>query len=194
MTELDARTDLRLPRVAFQGAFGAFSEIAIRQQWRDGADARPHHTFSDAIASLLAHDVDFAVIPVENTIAGRVVAAEDAIASTRERLVQQSELRVRVRLCLLAPAGATLAGIRRVHSHHMALAQCRIFFARHEWLTPVPHDDTAGAASDVASWLDVTQAAIASDAAAQRYGLDVIARDVEDTRANWTRFVVLSAR
>ncbi len=194
MTELDALKEPRLPRVAFQGAFGAFSEIAIRQQWPGGADARPHHTFAEAIASLLAHDADFAVIPVENTIAGRVAAAEDAIAATRERLVQQSELRVLVRLCLLAPSGATLAGIRRVHSHHMALAQCRIFFARHEWLTSVPHEDTAGAASDVAAWRDTTQAAIASDAAAQRYGLAVIARDVEDTRANWTRFVVLSAR
>lgn len=194
MTELDARTTTRLPRVAFQGAFGAFSEIAIRQQWPDGADARPHHTFADAIASLLAHDADFAVIPLENTIAGRVTVAEDAIAASRERLVQQSELRVLVRLCLLAPEGATLEGVRTVHSHHMALAQCRIFFARHPWLTPVPHEDTAGAASDVATWNDVTQGAIASDAAAQRYGLTVLARDVEDTRANWTRFAVLCAR
>ncbi len=194
MTEHDARVEPELPRVAFQGALGAFSEIAIRQQWPDGADARPHHSFSEAIASLLAHDADFAIIPVENTIAGRVVAAEEAIAAVRARLVQQSELRVLVRLCLLAPTGATLAGIRTVHSHHMALAQCRIFLARHSWLTPVPHEDTAGAASDIATWNDITQGAIASDVAAQRYGLEVIARDVEDTRANWTRFAVLRAR
>ncbi|MES2522690.1 MAG: prephenate dehydratase domain-containing protein [Gemmatimonadota bacterium] len=183
-----------LPRVAFQGALGAFSEQAIRQHWPDGAQARPHRTFGEAIASVLAHDADFAVIPVENAIAGRVASAVDALDAAGAALVHRSDVRVIVRLCLLAPQGATMAGIRSVYSHPMALAQCRIFFARHEWLTPVPHEDTAGAAEEVAGMRDVTRAAVASDAAAERYGLDIIARDVEDVPVNWTRFLIVSAR
>ena len=183
-----------VPRVAFQGAFGAFSEMAIRQQWPDGADARPHGTFQDVIDSVLARQADYAVIPVENAIAGRVAAAVDALDSAGDALVHRSDMRVDVRMCLMAPPGATLEGVRVVHSHPMALSQCRIFFARHDWLTPMPHQDTAGAAGDVAAWNDVTIAAIASHAAAIRHGLDVIARNIEDVPANWTRFLVVSAR
>ena len=183
-----------VPRVAFQGAFGAFSEMAIRQRWPLGADARPYHTFQDAIDSVLRGETDFAVLPVENAIAGRVTAAHDALDAAGDALVRQSDLRVDVRLCLIAPRGATLQGVRVVHSHPMALAQCRIFFARHDWLTPAPHEDTAGAAGDVAAWNDVTVGAIASEAAAVRHGLDVVVRNIEDMPANWTRFLVVSAR
>lgn len=188
-----ARTD-GIPRVAFQGALGAFSEMAIRQRWPEGADARPYGTFQAAVDSVLSRETDFAVLPVENAIAGRVQAAHDALDAAGDRLVRQSDLRVDVRLCLIAPRGATLHGVRVVHSHPMALAQCRIFFARHDWLTPAPHEDTAGAAADVASWNDVTVGAIASQAAAVRYGLDVIAPNIEDMPANWTRFLIVRAR
>lgn len=154
----------------------------------------PHHTFVDAIGSVLSRQSDYAVIPVENAIAGRVLVALEALESAGDLLVHHSELRVNVRLCLLAPTGATLAGIRTVLSHPMAFAQCRIFLARHHWLTPVPHEDTAGAANDVAIASDVATGAIASEAAAARYGLEIIARNVEDVAANWTRFLVVSAR
>jgi len=184
----------RIPRVGFQGSYGAFSEQAIRQHWPHGADARPHHTFSDVIASVLARHVDFAVIPVENAIAGKVVNALDALDAAGDGIVRRTDLRINVKLCLLGPKGATLEGVRMVHSHPMALAQCRIFFARHGWFTPVPHEDTAGAAEDVAAWNDVTIAAIASDAAADRHGLEIIVRHVEDVPANWTRFLVVTAR
>jgi prephenate dehydratase len=183
-----------VPRVAFQGAFGAFSEMAIRQRWPGGAEARPYHTFQGAVDSVLAGDTDFAVLPVENAIAGRVTAALDVLDAAGDRLVRQSDLRVDVRLCLIAPRGATLESVRIVHSHPMALSQCRIFFARHDWLTPAPHEDTAGAAGDVAEWNDVTIGAIASEAAAVRHGLEVVARNIEDMPANWTRFLVVSAR
>lgn len=189
-----ARQTDGVPRVAFQGAFGAFSEMAIRQRWPDGADARPYSTFQGAIDSVLAGEADFAVLPVENAIAGRVTAALDVLDAAGDALVRQSDLRVDVRLCLIAPQGATLESVRVVHSHPMALAQCRIFFARHDWLTPAPHEDTAGAAGDVATWNDVTIGAIASEAAAVRHGLAVVARNIEDMPANWTRFLVVSAR
>src|SRR5688572_32513049 len=127
MTVNSPKSDHELPRVGFQGTFGAFSEQAIRQQWPHGADARPHRTFSDVIASVLSRDVDFAVIPVENAIAGRVATAVDALDEAGDAIVRRSDLRINVKLCLLGPKGATLDGVRTVHSHPMALAQCRIF-------------------------------------------------------------------
>jgi len=187
-----ARSDT--PRVAFQGELGAFSELAIRQHWPTGAISVPCRTFPQAIACVLSYDAEFAVIPIENAIAGVVRAGRDAIARAGDLIAQRSEVRVPIHLCLLAPPGASLAGLRTVRSHPVALAQCRIFFARHGWLEPTAHEDTAGAARDVGARGDRTEGAVAAEAAATRYGLEIIARDVEDVPANWTRFVVVSAR
>ncbi len=195
MTVNDSKTEhTPIPRVAFQGTFGAFSEQAIRQHWPGGADPLPHHTFADVVASVIARDVDFAVIPVENAIAGPVLNAIEALDAAGDAIVRNGHLRINVKLCLMGPPGATLDHVRVVHSHPMALAQCRKFFARHQWFTPVVHEDTAGAAQDVATWNDLTIAAIASNAAAVRHQLQVIAESLEDDPANWTRFVVVSAR
>ncbi len=182
------------PRVAFQGESGAFSELAIRQQWPDGADVIACRTFPDAVAAVLDGRADYAVIPVENAIAGPVRVALDALAAVGDRVVTHSELRVMIHLCVMAAPGAMLADLRRVQSHTMALAQCRIFFARHGWLEPVPHEDTAGAAREVAAARDRTRAAIAGEMAAERYGLEIIMHHVEDVPANWTRFIVIGDR
>ena len=183
-----------MPRVAFQGELGAFSEMAIRQQWPEGAAAVPCASFPVAVQQVLAGAVDFAVIPVENAIVGPVRVALDALATAGDALTVRTETRVPVHLHLLAPAGATLAGLRDVHSHPVALAQCRIFFARHGWLVSTVHADTAGAARDVAQAGLLTRAAVASDMAAERYGLEIIASRIEDVPVNWTRFVVVSLK
>ena len=181
----------RAPRVAFQGALGAFSELAIRQQWSGRADAMPCDSFPDALAAVVEQRADFAVIPIENAIAGRVVSALDALNAAGDTVETCGEIRVPIHLCLMAPHGATLAELRAVHSHPVALAQCRIFFARHGWLVPTPHADTAGAARDVATAADRTVGAVAGAAAAERYDLEIIARSIEDVPANWTRFVIV---
>jgi len=182
-----------IPRVAFQGELGAFSELAIRQQWPKGATPVPCRTFPDTIASVRSGAAEYGVIPVENAIVGAVHVALDALRSAGIEVVERSELRVPIHLCLLAPHGASLAELRLVHSHAVALAQCRIFFARHGWLIPAPHDDTAGAARMVSELGDRTVGAVASEMAAERYNLEIIARHVEDVPANWTRFLVISA-
>jgi prephenate dehydratase len=133
-------------------------------------------------------------VPVENAIVGRVKIALDALEAVGDAVEVRAETRVPVHLCLLAPRGATLAELRDVHSHPVALAQCRIFFARHSWLVSTPHADTAGAARDVAAAGERTRGAVASAMAAERYGLEIIARHIEDVSANWTRFVVVSKR
>lgn len=166
--------------------------MAIRQQWPEGAEPLPCHTFPDALTQLLEARADFAVIPVENAIVGPVTVALDALAAVGDAVVTRAETRVPVHLCLMAPRGATLAGLREVYSHPVALAQCRIFFARHSWLVSTPHADTAGAAHDVAREGLVTRGAVASEMAAERYGLEIIARRIEDVPLNWTRFLVVS--
>ena len=181
-----------LPRVAFQGALGAFSELAIQQQWQHHATPVPCDTFDEALDRVIARDADFAVIPVENAIAGRVDRAVAALQRAGDRVQRFGEVRTRIHLCLMAPPGATLDTLRLVQSHPVALSQCRIFFARHGWLTPEPHADTAGAARDVASLGDCTIGAVASNAAAERYGLQILAHSIEDVPANWTRFVIVS--
>jgi prephenate dehydratase len=192
---LDRPSDAkRAPRVAFQGAPGAFSELAIRHHWAADATTLPSETFESALMHVVAREADFAVVPVENAIAGKVhvaIAALDAFAS---RVQNHGEIRVPIHLCLMAPMGATLAELRTVRSHAVALAQCRIFFARHGWLVPQPDPDTAGAARDVAQLGDRTVGAVAGEAAAKRYGLDIIARAIEDVPANWTRFVIVGSR
>lgn len=180
------------PRVAFQGELGAFSELAIRQQWPQGAHAVASASFDAALQRVIEGSTDFAVIPVENAIIGPVHIARAALEQVGRLVVKRTELKVPVHLCLMAQPGVALESLRTVHSHPAALAQCRFFLARHEWLTAVPHDDTAGAARDVAAGTDRTRGAVASDVAAARYGLTILSRFIEDMPANWTRFLVVS--
>ena len=184
---------LPTPRVAFQGELGAFGELAIRQQWPGGAAPVPCRTFPDAINAIRQGSVDYAVIPVENAIVGAVTVALDALHEARLEVVTCGEVRVPIHLCLLAPRRASLAELRCIHSHAVALAQCRLFFARHGWLEPVVHADTAGAARMVAELGDRTVGAVAGELAAERYGLGIIAQRIEDMPANWTRFLVIAA-
>ncbi len=193
MTLRSTHASTSVPRVSFQGAPGAFSELAILQQWPDGALPIPQPTFVDAVECALRGDADFAVIPVENAIAGPVYAALSALDANRDRLIQCDSITLLVSLCLMACDGSDINELRIVLSHPMALAQCTAFFAAHPWLTATVHGDTASAAHEVATRQLPGTGAIASEAAAKRYGLNILARDMQDRHENWTRFVVLRA-
>ena len=180
-----------IPVVAFQGEPGAFSELAIKRAWPHGATPYPCETFDRALDELMNGTVDFAMIPVENAIVGPVVTALNALDARAGRVRHVMELRVPVHLYLMALPGATLDTLRTVRSHPVALAQCRYYLAQHPWLVPEAHYDTAGAAHDVSQGGDLTIGAVASEAAATRYRLSILARNVEDVSANSTRFVVV---
>ena len=184
----------RGPRVSFQGEPGAFSELAIRNVWPSGAVAQACASFEEVVAVLLDGSVDFAIVPVENAIAGPVQRALVVLDANADRIRRVMESRVSVHLFLMAPTGATLDKLRVVRSHPVALAQCRIFLAQHPWLRAEAHDDTAGAARHVAQCGNLTMGAVASEAAASQYRLEILARNVEDVPANWTRFVVVERR
>jgi len=176
-------------RVAFQGAHGAYSEEAVRRLW-PGAAPVPLRENLDVARAVERGDVEAGVLPVENTLAGSVVASYDAIAACAG-VVAVAEVVVGIHHCVLGVPGSALAEVRVVESHPVALAQCGGFFRAHPHLEPRASYDTAGAAEEVARAGDPRRAALAGRAAALHYRLDVLAPDVEDRADNQTRFVAL---
>lgn len=175
--------------VSYQGLAGAFSEAAAAALFPD-QELQPRRTFSEVFAALESSEVEAAVVPVENTHAGAVADVYDLLRNHRGiRIV--AEAVVRVRHCLLAVPGTSLADIKIARSHPQALAQVEDFLRRSK-IQPEVAYDTAGAAADVAAAGDRTVAAVASKRAADRYGLAVLAESIETSPDNFTRFFALA--
>jgi monofunctional chorismate mutase len=183
------KPDFKL-RVAFQGDRGAYAESAIAEIWRHPVEQIPVPTFIGALRAVDEGVADACVIPVENSIVGRVEAGWQALAAY-PAMRTVGEAFVPVCHCLLAPKGATLKGLRTASSHPAALAQCGRFFDSHPWIKPGKSFDTGGAAREVAERGDPSQGAIASRAAAERYGLAMLEEGIQDRRDNHTRFVAV---
>jgi prephenate dehydratase len=175
-------------RIAYQGEPGANSHIVCKVNYPDW-EAVPCASFEDVFAAVENGEADRAMIPIDNSIAGRVADIHHFLPGSHLHIVAEHFLRIQ--FALMALPGATLDSIRSVHSHVHALGQCRRFIREHG-LVPVISGDTAGAAREVAESGDLTQAAISPPLAAETYGLEVLANDVEDEEHNTTRFVVLS--
>ncbi len=176
------------PEVAFQGEPGAYSEQAVRQHF--GADARslPCRTFGGIFEAIQDGRASHGMLPVENSLAGTVSPAYDLLMD--HDLQVQAEAIVKVEHCLMAPMETKLSEITRVKSHYQALAQCE-HSLRRMGLEPVEYYDTAGAARDLAANREPGTAVVASELAAATYGLNILARNLEDLDFNYTRFFVL---
>ena len=174
--------------VAFQGEPGAYSHLAVREVF-PGRVALPCPTFEDAFAAVTDGLAALALIPIENSLAGRVADIHHLMPESG--LFITGEHFHRVRHQLLGLPGATLADLREARSHPMALAQCRRVL-RGNGLRAVPVADTAGAAAAIAREGDPSVAAIASRLAGEIYGLQPILADIEDAGHNTTRFVVMA--
>jgi prephenate dehydratase len=179
-----------LTSIAYQGLAGAFSEAAAAALF-PGASLVPRRTFAEVFAALEAHEVDAAVVPVENTHAGSVADVYDLLRQHDGAKVV-AEVIVRVRHCLLGVSGSRLEDIRVARSHPQALAQVEDFLRKHG-IQPEVAFDTAGAAAEVAEAKDPTVAAVASRRAAERYGLDVLEDSIETSTDNFTRFFAVAA-
>jgi prephenate dehydratase len=149
----------------------------------------PCPTFEDALAAIASGDADLGMIPIENSVAGRVADIHHLLPASGLYIVGEYFLPIRHQL--MAVKGAKLADIKSVESHVHALGQCRRIIRKLR-VTPIVAGDTAGSARDISERKDKSVAAIASRLAAQIYGLDILAEDVEDESHNTTRFVVLS--
>lgn len=178
-------------RIAFQGELGSFSDEAIQQLYGGDVQRLPYRDFADVTASVASGVADRGVLPIENTMAGSIAGAHDAI-SAMEGLHVVAETVVAVHHCLLAAPGTTFDQITTVLCHPVALAQCRLFFAENAQLEVHPSYDTAGAAMDVSKVADPVFAAVASRRAALHYDLQVLRSDIEDRPDNQTRFLTLS--
>jgi len=176
------------PIVAFQGEHGAYSEEAIRCHFGSDADTLPCESFAATFKALQQGEATTAILPVENSLAGTVAQVYELLIEHDYRV--QAEYILLVRHCLLAPVGTALENIRQVKSHPQALAQCADTLRRRGW-NPVAAYDTAGAARELAEHPEPHTAVIASELAGQLYGLDVLARDMEDDITNFTRFFVI---
>lgn len=174
-------------KLAFQGVPGAYSHLAC-QNFYPQATALPFASFDDAMAAVESGAVDGALIPIENSTAGRVAGVHLLLHSNGLSIYAEHFLAVRHQL--LGLANSQLADLQQVFSHPQGLAQCHGFLREHQ-LKPQAHADTAGAAEDVARWQDPTKAAIASTLAADIYGLKILAKDIQDEDHNTTRFVLL---
>ena len=175
-------------RISFQGEFGANSDMACRDMFPT-MEPLPCQTFEDAFTALESGEADLAMIPIENTIAGRVADIHHLLPDSRLHIVGEYFMPIRFQLMVLP--GVSKDEIRTVHSHIHALGQCRKIVRANGW-KPVIAGDTAGAAKMVQEIGDRTMAALAPRLAADLYGLEIVAENVEDTESNVTRFVVLS--
>lgn len=174
--------------IAYQGEPGANSHIICAQAY-PGWTLLACPTFEDAFAAVNEGQAALAMIPIENSIAGRVADIHHLIPTSRLHIVAEHFLPIHFQLMVLP--GAPLEGIKTVHSHIHALGQCRRIIRR-LGVKPVVAGDTAGAAREVADLRDPTRAALAPAMAAEVYGLDILERDVEDEAHNTTRFVVFA--
>jgi len=175
-------------RASFQGALGAFSEEAVRILVPD-AEPVPRTTFDAVVRAVESGEDPFGVVAVENTLAGAVAEAYDALERGDVKVV--AEAAIPIRHCLLGLPGATIDGLREARSHPVALSQCRRFFAAHPDVRAQAVYDTAGAAQEVAEAGDRALAAIASRRAGERYGLEVLQADLQDRDDNQTRFYLI---
>lgn len=177
------------PRIAYQGEPGANSDTACRNVFGESMEPLPCATFEDAFAALASGAAELAMIPIENTIAGRVADIHHLLPESGFHIVGEYFLPIHFQLMVLPGTG--IEEIRTVHSHIHALGQCRKVIRENGWKKQVA-GDTAGAARLIRDLGDPTQAALSPRLAASLYGLDIVAENVEDTENNVTRFVVLS--
>ena len=175
-------------KIVYQGEPGAYSHLACSQFY-------PTHeplacpSFAKAFAQVRSGDAQCAMIPVENTVAGRVSDIYHLLPEGGLYIIGERYLPVHHQL--LGVRGAKLSDIRSARSHHMALGQVRKFLAQHN-IDAIADVDTAGAARKVSAGVDKSVAAVASRLSAETYSLDILAKDIEDAAHNTTRFIVLA--
>jgi prephenate dehydratase len=175
-------------KVAFQGIHGAYSEQAVRQYFGDAVEVVPCPTLTDLFQTIQSGQTKYAILPIENALAGAVSQAYELLMDSDLRI--QADVILHVHHALLADGGETLESLEFVRSHPQALAQCEQFLRRNG-LKPVPWYDTAGSAYDLSTAPVPHTAAIASELAGKLYKLNALATQIEDVAFNFTRFFIL---
>ena len=175
-------------RIAFQGELGAYSEMAVYSFFGESVEVQPCKSFDDVFESVKTGDVDYGVVPVENSIEGSVNRTYDLFLEYDLKVC--GEIIIRISHCLIAHEGTKIDQIKTVYSHPQALAQCRKFLEQHK-LRAISTFDTAGSVKMIKEEKLTDAAAIASERAAQIYNMTILEKEIEDIKNNSTRFFVL---
>lgn len=176
--------------IAYQGVKGAFSSVAAEHSFWDYPEATyvGLPTFEKIFLLLEKGEAHYGVLPIENSLVGSIYENYDLL--TRYNMTITKEYHMRIEHTLLG-TGSEFAKLKQVLSHPKALEQCKGFFKLYPWIKAIPHEDTAGAAQEIAQKDDPSLGAISHDSAAQLYGLNILQRNVEDNKNNYTRFVCI---
>ena len=174
--------------ISFQGSLGANSDVACHAVYPE-MTTLPCASFDEAFAAVGDGRARLAMIPIDNSSAGRVADIHHLMPDSGLHIIGEHFQKVDYHL--LAPEGATMDTVKEVHSHVQALSQCRKYI-RAAGIKPILHADTAGAAADIAERGDISQAALATELAGEIYGLQSLETDVQDTEHNTTRFIIMS--
>ncbi len=175
--------------VAFQGEIGAYSEEAAFHFFGPSVKVKPCESFDDVFKVVEEAEVPFGIVPIENSLEGSISRVYDLLLNSSLKVCGEIELRVVH--CLIANPGARVDLIRKVYSHPQALGQCRAFL-KHMNCELIPAYDTAGSVKMVKGMGIIDGGAIASAKAAEIYGMEIIASEIEDNPNNFTRFFILS--
>jgi prephenate dehydratase len=177
-------------KIAIQGESGSFHEVAARQYFNyDNIEIVPCATFDMTINTLKTEEADFAVIAIENARSGSILYNYTLIRESGMKILGEHNLRIIQNL--MALPGQTIADIREIRSHPIALAQCMTFLNQYPEIVHVESDDTAGSARQISQTGAMGVAAIASSVTAQLYGLDILAAGIETYQKNYTRFCIV---
>jgi len=182
----------RKVRVGFQGELGAFHEQAARKLVRQPFEPVPLPTFPALFRALAGRKIDYAVAAIENTLAGSLHENYDLLLKYRLAII--AETNVRIAHNLIAPKGVSLRAVRKIYSMPIAHQQCRRFLDKHPSWEVVPFYDTAGSVKMLMEQQVRDGAAIASKVAAERYGAQILVKDIGDDKENYTRFFLLARR
>ena len=177
-------------RVCYQGAEGAYSEIAMKKFIGENVNSFHVDTFRDAMSALEDGSADYAVLPIENSTAGVVSEVFDLLNEYENYIV--GEQIIEIRHCLMGLKGAKISDIKKVYSHPQSLMQSSRFLTEHSDIQQISMKNNAFAAKKVADDKDITQGAIASSLAAKYYGLDIIEEGINQADSNSTRFIIVT--
>jgi prephenate dehydratase len=189
-----SRSDsLRVKRIAIQGGYGAFHEIAAHHYFEnEEIEIVPRNTFKDLFKALKQGHVDFGITAIENSIAGSILPNYTLLLESKLNIV--GEIYLRIKQNLVAMPGQTIMDIEEVRSHPMAILQCQRFFDDHPRIRLIDSMDTALSAKEIADNKTLGAGAISSSQAASKYNLAIIAEGIETHKMNYTRFLILKGK
>ena len=179
--------------IAFQGAPGAYSEIAARKYFKEKVSPDPSYSFQEVFEKIRLKKVSFGIVPIENSLYGGVFETYDLLSKYSPDLFITGELNLQINHCLMSDNKIRLNLIKKIYSHPQALGQCSEFLGRLKNCEIIPAYDTAGSAKMLDGSI-VPSAAIASGEAARIYVLQIIRKDIQNNKFNFTRFLIIGRK